>query len=94
MSFWDGSSWNDLLINTQESSYRWKTKGLEKRSDYQIQITATDGNLTRVVTISRLTINNNLIYAYVIPITILSTGTLIAIGFYVARALRKRANLG
>ena len=57
-------------------------------------MTAFDGLNACQIIIENLTINNNLIFAIVVPIAVAGTGASIGLGFYIARMLKRRTNLG
>jgi hypothetical protein len=94
VEYWNGSQWIELVSFTTENSYRWNTKNLSKGSFYKLKVTAYDGTNGCQVIIENLTINNNLVYAIAIPIAVVGTGAIVGLGFYIARILKRRTNLG
>jgi len=68
--------------------------GMDKDIYYKIKVTATDGTAVRETVVDELTINNNLIFAYIVPVSVLVTGAAIGAGFYISRRLKRGTNLG
>lgn len=94
VAYWNGVEWIDLVIATSKNNYRWNTMGMDKDIYYKIKVIATDGIAVREAVVDGLTINNNLIFAYIVPVSVLVTGAAIGAGFYISRRLKRGTNLG
>jgi len=94
VDYWNGTTWINLATDITDDNYRWNTMSLDKGSYYKIRVTATDGLSIKEVIADGLTIRNNLIFAYIVPIAVVVTGLGVGAGFYIARVMKRKANLG